>query len=283
MADEATGLSTEQVADAEKQEQETKTDETTEKQEETQATEGGETKADEKTEPPKKTAQERINEITRARRAAERQAEQAKQEAEYWRQEALKKAKADPEPDPMPQQSDRPRREQYKTEEDYEEALVDWKLDKREGAKREAEQQRKNQESFRKFNTAADKMREKYEDFDEVIQSPVFSATMRAVILKSENGPLVAYHLGRPENSALADRLLSLSPEEQIYELGKLEPQLVVAEKTKKTTGAPAPLNPVNTTGGGVHKDESKMSDDEWWAAEQKKRRAKIEAKYKGG
>jgi len=57
---------------------------------------------------------------------------------------------------------------------------------------------------------------------------------MRDTLLRSEEGAMVSYYLGRPENRAITDRIRSLSPQEQVYELGKLEAQLIIAQKTKK-------------------------------------------------
>jgi len=91
----------------------------------------------------------------------------------------------------------------------------------------------------------------------------------------------VSYYLGRPENRAITDRIRSLSPQEQVYELGKLEAQLIIAQKTKKTTTAPEPIKPVGIT-GKMDVDESKLSDDEWFALEEKRRLEKLKKKYGG-
>lgn len=258
--------STQEVAVEETEVQETT--ETTEQATETQETEVQEP---ELTLPPpkKQTAQERINELTRKRREAER-------EAERLREELKEKSQTQP-----TQYTDRPKLENFQTTEQYEDALLDWKLDQ---LRKEEDQKRRaidEEQALSKFNQQAKKLREIYEDFDEVVEQPVFSPVMRDTILRSEDGAMVSYFLGRPENAETADRIRRLSPREQIYELGKLETKIKLAQTTKKTTAAPDPIKPVGITGGSVI-DESKLSDDEWFKREQEREKEKIRKKYGG-
>lgn len=229
-------------------------------------------------EPPKKkeTAQEMANRLTRARREAER-------EKDYWKRVALERdtvEKPQVVPPVKPTQSVRPRLEQFETTEAYEDAVADWKYDEREARRQVAQQQTKEQEALKKFNKAADKLRVEHDDFDEIIEAPVFTPVMREVIANMENGPEVAYYLGKPENRDTAERILSLPFSMQPYEISKLETQLLVAQKTKKVPGAPPPIKPVGGS-GATQIDESKLTDDEWYALEQKRRREKIENRYK--
>lgn len=233
------------------------------------------------TEPPKKTAQQRIDEITRARREAER-------EAAYWRKVALEKEEqtktpSQPSVEPVLGLPARPALSQFQTTEEYEDAVVEWKLQKREAEQAAAKQRTEQEEAVRKFNRSAEKLREEHEDFDEVIEAPVFSQDMRIILLSSDNGPALAYHLGRPENRDLADKIRNLPARQQIYELGKLETQILLAAKTKKVPAAPAPITPVGGSGTGASIDESKLTDDEWFALEKKRTRERLESKFKGG
>lgn len=233
--------------------------------------------------PKKKTYQERIDEITKARREAER-------EREYWKKVALEKAQfaekptdEPPQPPRVEQGPPRPNQDQFNTTTEYEDALFGWYEVKKSSEQTAARRQAEEDEGLRKFNRAAEKLRQEYEDFDSVIESPVFSPAMRLGILHSENGPTLAYHLGRPENRDTADRIRSLAPEAQFYELGKIEAKLLLAQSTKKVTSAPAPINPVGMTGGGTDKDPSKMSIDEWMAWDKQKTLEKLKQKYPGG
>ena len=263
--------STEEVAEPE-----------TEQAEEIQAEEPAEETeevAEETAPPPKKkqTAQERINELTRIRREKER-------EAEYWRQIALEKSEKKPDPVPeKPATPPRPKLDDFETTTEYEDALFEWR-DNVKSAEAEATKRKTEHERlFAEFNERAKAMRAEHEDFDEVIESPVFTPSMQAALLQSENGPQVAYHLGLPENRDLAEKIRSYSPEGQIYEMGKLETQLLIAKKKKTVSSAPAPIKPIGMSGGGGEVDPSKMSINEWMEWDKKRELEKIKQKYSGG
>lgn len=218
--------------------------------------------------PKKKTAQERINELTRLRREAER-------EAEYWRK------KAGPEkPEPITQApTGRPKQENFDTIEQYEDALLSWHDSKKELTAKQIAAQKRETEALATFNKNAKKMRETYEDFDEVTSAEVYTDTMRNAIFDLDNGPLIAYHLGR--NPDIAIEIGRLSPERQVYEIAKLENQLLLAQKTKKTTGAPAPINPVGST-GKPEVDDRKLTTEEWMEREKQRRLEKIKQRIGG-
>ncbi len=219
--------------------------------------------------PPKKqTAQERINELTRKRREAEREAEQL-------RQKLAEKDK------PQGQQTNRPRLENFETQELYEDALLDWKLGEIRQEETVKQRQKDEEDAIAKFNEKAKQVKKVYEDFDEVVERPVFSPTMRDTLLRSEEGAMVSYFLGRPENEDIAYRIQSLPPQSQIYELGKLETKLILAQKTKTTTQAPPPVKPVGITGGATT-DPSKMSINEWMEWDKQKTLEKIKSKSGG-
>ena len=233
-----------------------------------------ETTADATPPPKKKTAQERIDEITRARREAER-------EREYWKQVALGKKEPEPVKEPaVPQGPKRPVISEFETTEAYEDALLDWN-DQRKAldseTKRHAQEQ---EESLNKFNTAAEEARKKYSDFDEVVEAPVFSPQMRLSIFNSEQGPELAYFLGLPENRDTANKIRVMTPERQYIEMGKLETRLTLAQRTKKVPQAPAPITPVGISGGGGEADPSKMTTAEWIAWDRKREMEKLKKKY---
>jgi hypothetical protein len=217
--------------------------------------------------PQKKSAQERINELTRKRHEAERRADDLERK--------LRERETPP-------TSDRPKLEHYETQEQYEDALFDWR-DKRNSKEREVEQRRKSEETaLERFNEKAKILKETYEDFDEIVEQPVFSPVMRETLLMSDEGAMVSYFLGRPENHDIADKISRLSPQGQIYELGKLETKLLLAQKTKKATDAPPPVKPVGITGAPPI-DESNLSDEAWVAMDRKRTaEKKANPKYGG-
>ena len=232
----------------------------------------------------KQTAQERIDQVTKARREAER-------EMEYWKSVALQRQqKTDiPKEEPTPAaEIPKPTLEQYESIEAYTEAMFSWKDQQNkatearkvaEGTRIKAEQDRL--ESEKRFLERAEKIRENHPDFNDVITAPVFTGTMRQVLLDLDNGAILAYHLGLPKNKKTAEKISTLPVHLQVYELAKLETQLLLAEKSNKTPGAPPPINPLNSgTGSELNKDTSKMSDAEFYAYDEAKKRAEVMKKY---
>jgi len=220
---------------------------------------------------PKQTVQERINEITYKMREEER-------EKEYWKNLALgEKEPSEPAP-PKPSTEGRPSQVNYESVEEYEDALFDWRDAKRNSETLVKTQEQEKKEALSEFNKNAANLRKEHEDFDDVINAPVFTDPMKDALFASENGPLVAYHIGK--NREVADKIKLLPPERQIYEMGRLEERLLLAQKTKKTTDAPEPIEPVGIT-GAPEIDPSDMNTPDWmkWNKEQdlKKIKAKLE------
>jgi len=222
--------------------------------------------------PPKKMAQERIDEMRRKQGDAER-------EAAYWRKVALGKEQTSP-PVNTPQGPQRPTLDQFDTVEEHDDAVYEWRKEKDRKETALLQQKQEQETTLRTFNDRARKLREENDDFDEVIESPVFTPVMRNVLLQSENGPEVAYFLGKPENRDQAEKIRNLPADRQAYEIGKLESNLLLAKKTRKVPGAPAPITPVGMGGGGKEKDPSEMSTTEWMAWDKQRTLEKLKAKY---
>jgi len=221
----------------------------------------------------KKTAQERIAEMTWKQREAERQ-------AEYWKQQAIEKSISPVQSASLPE--DRPRLESFDTSESYEDALMQWHLNKATEKERETKQKERESEALRNFNNKAQKIREIHEDFDEIVEAPVFTKVMRDVLLRSEHGPIIAYYLGRAENIQTAQKIANLPSELQSYEIGKLETQLLIAQKTKKVPSAPSPITPVGSSGVHEPVDESKLTDQEWFELQRHRTKENLKKKYGG-
>ncbi|RLB60757.1 MAG: hypothetical protein DRH08_14940, partial [Deltaproteobacteria bacterium] len=220
---------------------------------------------------PKETVQQRINAITRKRRDAER-------DAEYWKNKALSSTPAET---PAPANNGRPNPEDFEGDTvGYEDALINWSLDQRDAARKTTQVQDANQALWNDFDARAEKLRAEYDDFDEVLESEVFSETMKEALLYSDDGPEVAYFLGRHENFAVAKKLRAMPPQAQLYELGKLSNEIKLSKATKTITEAPAPIIPVGDA-GNPPVDDSKLSMEEYHAKEQERRRAKIQGQMK--
>jgi|GEM_PF-2645719 len=193
--------------------------------------------------PRKQTAQERIDEITYRMREQERQ-------TEYWKNLAMQQvqettpAKAAP-----PVAQDRPQIENFETSQAYEDALFEWRDKEKE---KEISAKREQEDAIvagRRFAENAEKFKVEHPDFDMVIQSPVFTYVMRQAIFDSDEGATLAYNLGLPENRAIVNKIATLSPQQQLRELGKFEANMILKKESKKTTAAPPPIIPLSPSG----------------------------------
>ena len=92
-------------------------------------------------------------------------------------------------------------------------------------------------------------------DFEQVAFSAPISDEVADLIMTSDMGTKVAYHLG--QNHAEARRISQMTPVEAARELGRLEAKLSAPPPKPKTTKAPPPIDPVQGGAGGV--DPEKM------------------------
>ena len=101
------------------------------------------------------------------------------------------------------------------------------------------------QESYR---ARVEKAKEKYADYTEVAESPdvQVSIAMASAIAHSEDGPEVAYFLGK--NPTEAERISKLRPELQLLELGKISAKLSTPETPKPVSKAPQPGKPIKAS-----------------------------------
>lgn len=191
-------------------------------------------------EPKKKHwAHERIDELTRQRREAERQ-------ADYWKQRAEAQSSTD-----------------YDSLE-YEDQIAE---------RVSARQRREMAESARNaaqsaaasvFEAREVIARETYADYDVVAKNPhvQISNAMAEVILDSDVGPELAYHLGK--NPAEAARIAALPPSRQAAELGRLEAKISAPKALPKQP--PTPVQPVGGNASSTGGDPSRMSMSEYIA-----------------
>ena len=184
---------------------------------------------------PAKGVQKRLDELTRARHEAEARAESER--AEKLRLLAMLEKQAAPaETQQTEPELIRPTRAQFGDEASYESALEEYISEKsariasakaEEVMRQKAEDERKAQEAQEResvrqtYASRVEKAKEKYADYAEVAESPnvSISANMAHAIVHSEEGPEVAYFLGK--NPAEAERISKLSPALQLVELGK--------------------------------------------------------------
>ncbi len=222
--------------------------------------EGDETPRDEKGRFKGDGVQKRIDELTRARREAERQ-------VEYWRGVATQTAPVEA--------ADKPSRDQYADQDDYVEALAEWKAEQ---AVTRVQQQQAAQsaEHARQAAWAAREAEAKatMPDYDAVVPTSTVPVKPHVVdaLMDSEAGPALVYYLAK--NPAVAERLNGMSPMRAAIELGRLETTLT-APAVKAPSNAPAPINPLNAQPSGRVVDLSKVSMDDY-VAERRRQGARV-------
>ena len=194
-----------------------------------------------------KGAQKRIGKLTYEMREAQR-------ERDYWRDQALEKQKQDSAGDPQPESNlpAPPTLESVEFDDaKYAQEMAKWAVsyaDAREAQKAEAQQTAQKAQSeqarLESYAERADAFSETKDDYYDVAHDPDLqvSEAMREVILESDHGPQLLYHLG--ENPKESSRISRLSPVSAALELGKLEARLT-APSQSKTSSAPAPVKPV--------------------------------------
>ena len=195
--------------------------------------------------------QKRIDELTRARREAERQ-------AEYWQGVATQTA---PEA-----QGDKPSRDDYAEQDDYIEALTEWKAEQavtrvqREQAAQSANHARQSAWEAREAQTKAS-----IPDYDAVV--PVSTVPIRPhvveALMDADAGPSLAYHLAK--NPDVAARLNAMTPTRAAIELGRIETTLT-APAVKVPSNAPTPITPITPQASGRTVDLSKASMEDYIA-----------------
>lgn len=168
--------------------------------------------------------------------------------------------------------SEAPKPDAFQTGAEYVDALADWKAEQKVVERESKQHQHKvrndyaeREESFRGTNA----------DYDSVVHvdpkdgGPAISDHMAAVILDSENGPAIAYYLGK--NVEESYRIWKLSPLAQAREIGKIEATLNV-KPVAKVSSAPEPIKPVTPRATSVVRDTSDprslkdMSPSDWIA-----------------
>lgn len=189
--------------------------------------------------PPKKKhwAHERIDELTRQRREAERQ-------AEFWKAKAEKIQDLD--------------------SLEYDDQIAERVLirNRREQGETAAESAGSLAQEI--FDIRQDEARERFPDYDAVALNPKVRITpgMAQVIQDSELGPDIAYQLGK--NPAEAVRIAALPAHRQAAELGKLEARISAPKRLAKQP--PDPVQPVNGIKAGGAKTPEEMSFTEYRA-----------------
>lgn len=229
-------------------------------------------KTSDTTEPEVNRLNERFAELTRLRRDAERREERAAAEAERWRQMYESTTKK---PEPLA--------EKVKT-------LADFNFDEAqhhaytvqqaakaatEAAKRELKAEQEAMQKQRALAEYASRVKDFAKDkpdFNEVANYAPISDQIAEMVIRAEQGPEIAYHLGK--NPDVATSLSALPPSVAAYELGMLAARLkydreqAVKAKTLLSQ-APPPAPKIEAASASVtlrstDPEAEKLSGDEW-------------------
>lgn len=243
--------------------------------EETEETDG-EDSADASPKKPK-GVQKRIDELTRQRYDAERAAENARREADYYRSLANQGTKPTEVQAPTGKE---PKLEDFDSYDAFIEAKAAHVFEKKQHALREQQALQRQQEetdSLRKsFAEKAELGRKKYADYDEIVHSPNVHIAQHtaALVMQSDLAHELAYHIAK--NPDIAAKINALNPVLAAKEIGRLEANLAVKPQAKKISSAPPPIKPIKGK-EEVKKDLHSLSTAEYIARrneeERKKRR----------
>lgn len=144
--------------------------------------------------------------------------------------DALRESVAKPQTQPNrpPATNARPVAGDFKSYEQYVEALTDWKAGQRYDQQKQTEfaqaEQERVREVFDTYNNAAQSARAKYDDFEDVVgrkDLKIPQSAQLAIIEAGEIGPDIAYYLGKHPD--LCHELADMSPMRAVAKIGQIE------------------------------------------------------------
>lgn len=193
----------------------------------------------------KQTMQDRLNDVTHARREAERRAERAERDLAQLRSK-MKAPVADEYTDPAKLTADQ----------------VNHTLDQREAQRLEAERTEAAKDADKARAVAWHERVQEFKadnaDFEQVAFSAHIGPETSLMVADMEEGPAVAYHLGK--NPALASQIEGLPERQRPFALGKLAAQ-ITAPPPRRVTSAPPPVDAASgKSGGGRAENPADMS-----------------------
>jgi hypothetical protein len=205
---------------------------------------------------PKKTASERIQELAAKRNEAEAKAEAAERKAaELEARIQAMQAQAKP-----LEEDARPVRSAYATDDDYIDAVADWKakraIAEREKAQAQARAEAEQAEIASQWSKRQEQVMKDLPDYADVIGKSEISVPnhIHQAILESEQGPQIAYYLALHPDEA--KKLALMKPVAGIKRIAALERDLAEIEEEEKTpekappvqkSKAPAPIETIKS------------------------------------
>jgi hypothetical protein len=119
-------------------------------------------------------------------------------------------------------------------------------------------QKQQMQQLTETWESGVSKSESKYDDFHDVVGDLKPGSPVIIAIMQAENGPDIAYYLGK--NIQEAQRIAKLDPITAVREIGRLEAKLLAEPvKAKEPSKAPSPIEPVT---GSKSTAKSFLDDD---------------------
>lgn len=173
------------------------------------------------------------------------------------------------------QEPQRPQRNQFKDDEEWVEALTEYKVELalQKNNKQQPDDSRDEPETD--WDELVEEARERHEDYDDIVQGSdvkIKNQGMEQAITSSGVGPEIAYYLAKHPREAR--RIDKLSPMAAIRAVGAIEDRITSSVKKKNNANVRGnksdyePIEPVSGTGAGA-KDPEKMPIGEWMRHEQ--------------
>ncbi len=213
--------------------------------------------------PAKPGLQGRIDELTRARRAAER-------DAAYW------KARADgsgaPQTPAQPAAPAAPKREAFESDEAHEAALVDWKIDQKVDIKLRERQQsetvtRQATEIAQSWQSKVEAARADIADFDSVMDAAEDQVAphVAEILMKHNAGAKIAHHFA--QNPEALEKINDMDVVQAAIEIAEIGAQFKAVKVPpvveKQISKAPPPAKPIGQ-GRSTNPSLDEMSMDDY-------------------
>ncbi|WP_232071716.1 hypothetical protein [Paraburkholderia pallida] len=254
---------------------------------------GAETTAQEGQQPKKKPLIEELVRTRHERNEARTEIEVLRAELAEAR-EQMQAAQAMPAPkDPDP----KPQRAQFVSDDDYQEALTDWKVDQKLAERQRDEQQARinaaQQQLSDNWNRRLEVAKTELTDFDDVVGKSEVDLPnhIYVAVVESDIGPQIAYYLA--QNPDEARLLKGMSPTAALRMLGKLEDRLAAekeapaaakkeepkpaakaATAAPEKSKAPPPIDPLSDASSPVEKPAAQMTYQEYKAMREQQAKA---------
>lgn len=181
--------------------------------------------------------QDRIDELTRARREAER-------EAEYWRVRATGEApgkQAAPAQE-QPKQNAAPVRENFQSDAEYIDALADHKVEQKLSQREAAQQQAAEQQSKAQgWQSKLAEARAEIADFDTVMNNSdaQVAGHVAELVMEHDQGAKVAHFLAA--NPDALEKINGMTPAKAAFEIGKIAAKFEATAAKAAGSSEPAP------------------------------------------